>query len=750
MRSFLLTTCCVIPFVASVSLANAQEDASIVTYDKEYFEKFEVVTLLDMLRRIPGVQEILDKSRQQRSSSANFGREQNSRGFGAGGDQILLDGKRLAGKDNNIDDTLARIGVDSVERVELIRGTAAGLDVQSQGLLVNVILAKGASTSSTFWKVGGLYNVDDEGGQDLSLSHNGSKGALDYTLTAETKKTFRVQYRDEDYVYAGSDVFARNMSGRVPNRQDNHKISANISYSFDGGGLLRLNGLFNPIRQNDFERRTLTLLDEAYGPAVTFVDEDLDEDGNRTVSERHDNDVTRNKWEFGGDYSRNLGDLGSLKALFLYNREDAEIGKNFNKGQGDSEYLYQSQMSVLDKSEMIGRASITKSIADGMSLEIGGEAAINKFDRSFQNMRTNDAADPLVLTSDDNVNIKENRYEAFAIHNYTISSRMSLTSSMIGEFSKIVADNFFPDAPTIRNEAKFSFLKPRFNFRYDVTGQDQVRLTVEKKVSQLDFNNFATSFNTLTELIDFGNTTIRPEQSWEYSAAFEHRFNNDNGAVSLELFYKDYTDFIEKVDFTDYVDSVGNEITIDEYFALPAEEQTLGFNDFISKQGNIDSAKSLGFKLQSSYRLGFIGLPEAVLSFNYDYEKATLTNPFTVDEEIRMSFRPSKQIKFGYRHDVTSLQLSYGGSVTFRRGFYVNDVRLRWPGTPGTLMELFVEKNIFNGMRLRISGRELSGSYGDSTQYIYTNHQRFDDLNFEIQRHTRGPRVIEASIQGTF
>lgn len=752
MQRKILTSCLLLPLFFSTQLSGATEEttkASIVTYDKKYFSEFQAVTLLDMLSRIPGVQEILDKSRREREQQQSLGTGSSNRGFGSGGDQILIDGKRLAGKDNNIDDTLARVSASNVLKIDLIRGAAAGLDVQSQGLVINISLAKGASSSSTFWKVGGRANIGDNWGHTVTVSHSGSLNKLDYTGTIESNRNFRVSNRNDDFIYGGSGVIARNMSARIPVRKDNHKISGNLSYNFDDGAVLRLNGLYNPETQRDTETRTFTFFDENFGPAITVVDDTLDANGNRKLSEAWVNDATPTKWELGGDYSRSLGALGSLKALFVYNKENSTIGKAFSRGEGSSEFLYQNQLSNLNKSESIVRSSISKTLNGQHSIEVGGEAAINKFDRSFRNTARSVATDPLLRRTDDNVNIKENRYEIFANYNYTMSQQISISSSLTGEFSKIVADNFFVDGPSIRNEASFSFLKPRINFRYDLNSRDQIRLTVERTVSQLDFNNFATSFNPRTEEIDLGNTSIRPERSWDFTAAVEHRFSEDNGSVSLEFIYKKYTDYIDKVDFTDYVNNLGNAITADQYFALPAAQQTLGNGDFISKSGNVPSARSLGFKVKSSYRLGVIGLKEAVLSFNFEYEGGRLDNPFT-GREIQFSSKPEKQINFSYRHDVTSLQLSYGGSVTFRRGFYSNDIRLNWFGTPGTLIEAFVEKNIYNGIKLRISGKDLSGTRGNSNQFIYTNHVRFDNLNRQVHRRTRGPRIIEATLQGTF
>ncbi|MDG1859908.1 MAG: hypothetical protein P8I94_12430, partial [Emcibacteraceae bacterium] len=64
---------------ALITAGNAAEeaviDSSVVTYDKEYFVKFAPVTLIDMMQRIPGVQEILNKNREQRrqARSGNAG-----------------------------------------------------------------------------------------------------------------------------------------------------------------------------------------------------------------------------------------------------------------------------------------------------------------------------------------------------------------------------------------------------------------------------------------------------------------------------------------------------------------------------------------------------------------------------------------------------------------------------------------------------------------------------------------------------
>ncbi|MBT6329560.1 MAG: Plug domain-containing protein, partial [Kordiimonadaceae bacterium] len=104
---------------------DAPENTSVVTYGEDYFKKYSPLTLIDILERIPGVPAILGQGNGQR---------QQERGFGSSGDQILINGKRLSAKGNSIRDLLSRTPAGDVERVELIRGAADGLEVQSEGL----------------------------------------------------------------------------------------------------------------------------------------------------------------------------------------------------------------------------------------------------------------------------------------------------------------------------------------------------------------------------------------------------------------------------------------------------------------------------------------------------------------------------------------------------------------------------------------------------------------------------------------
>ena len=81
---------------------------STVTYPAEFFSQYEPFSVNDMLDRIPGISVARGGGGSGNGgpgSSGGSGR----RGLGLGGDQILINGRRTAGKENEGNSQLSRI-----------------------------------------------------------------------------------------------------------------------------------------------------------------------------------------------------------------------------------------------------------------------------------------------------------------------------------------------------------------------------------------------------------------------------------------------------------------------------------------------------------------------------------------------------------------------------------------------------------------------------------------------------------------
>ena len=165
-RTILLATTALILTAGSAFAAEASQTAEapasavageagqpgVLVFQPDFFAAQRPNTALDMINRVPGF-------------SVNDG--SGARGFEGAVGNILINGNRPASKNDTGSNVLSRTLASRVERIELIRGGAAGIDMQGYSVVVNVILKSGTSRQSILTYNGSLF----EGGHDV---HGGS------------------------------------------------------------------------------------------------------------------------------------------------------------------------------------------------------------------------------------------------------------------------------------------------------------------------------------------------------------------------------------------------------------------------------------------------------------------------------------------------------------------------------------------------------------------------------------------------
>src|SRR5262245_20133113 len=109
---------------AAVPVAEAPPQQGVTSYGPEFFAAQQPSTAADMLQRIPGFS--LDNGASVR-------------GFEGAAGNVLIDGQRPASKSDSLQDILFRIPANKVERIDIIRGGAPGIDMQGKTVLANVI-----------------------------------------------------------------------------------------------------------------------------------------------------------------------------------------------------------------------------------------------------------------------------------------------------------------------------------------------------------------------------------------------------------------------------------------------------------------------------------------------------------------------------------------------------------------------------------------------------------------------------------
>ena len=146
------------------------DDDSTITYSADYFQQFSPVSVSDMLDRIPGIGLVLNDNQGGFDLGA-------VRGLG-GSSNILIDGKRLAGKANEAQSQLNQIAASEVAYIEIIRASSSDLDVQNTGQVVNIVLKQANSRSNLSFQAG-LQSYQDHTVEPLGLlALTGSRGRL--------------------------------------------------------------------------------------------------------------------------------------------------------------------------------------------------------------------------------------------------------------------------------------------------------------------------------------------------------------------------------------------------------------------------------------------------------------------------------------------------------------------------------------------------------------------------------------------
>ena len=631
-------------------------DESTVVYEADFFTQYSPVSVNDMIDRIPGISLALNNN--------NGGGK--SRGLGSGEGEILINGQRTTGKNNAGRSQLSRIAADQVDYIEIIRGTSDEMDIRGGGQVVNVVLLDAQSRSS----ISAELNMDrlHDGTVDpgAKLSYTGQNGAFNYLFHIEAEPRYENRFTNEFSVDPDGELLETRSQDNLRN-QTEYETSFNLGYQFEKS-MVQFNGLF--AESNPPTDITRTINDYTTGTLITTL-------------EREDEQRNRNNWEIGGDYEYSFDSGSKYRFLFIVNDRDFTYTRDRFDVFADSEEKNLFLFSAGRDRERIGRTSYTFDLGSNQGIEIGIEGAQTIRDSDLRlglsgTGITSVDHGGLVPQSVSNASstVEELRLENFAIHNWQINDRMSLESSLIYEKSTITQSG------DVSNERNFSFVRPKLDYRFDITATLQLRTTIEKTVSQLSFSDFsATTDNSDDDQnTQAGNPGIAQEKAWNYEMNLEYRLPNSIGVLNTELYYRDLTDVIDRIDVS------------------PSA------TDLQSARGNIGDGKRYGANFDASTRLGYLGVPNALLTLRLSLQDSQVTDPFLgTQRRLRRNGRWFGRANF--RHDITEYNFSYGFSYfNFARdgsGLTQIDINDTETDIGEYGLNFFAEKQAFNGITFR-------------------------------------------------
>ncbi|RZJ41884.1 MAG: TonB-dependent receptor, partial [Brevundimonas sp.] len=149
-------------------MRNRTEDVvPTLSYDLEYFQRFEPLTVGDALKRVPSVTFLSDILE---SDGVRL------RGLDPGYTQILINGEQVPGAGVDRSFFVDRIPAELIERVEVVRSSSANRSGDAVSGAINIVLRDAVSLDGGYLRAGAILFPDDEIGGTFGAVWGGQVG----------------------------------------------------------------------------------------------------------------------------------------------------------------------------------------------------------------------------------------------------------------------------------------------------------------------------------------------------------------------------------------------------------------------------------------------------------------------------------------------------------------------------------------------------------------------------------------------
>jgi len=702
-----------------------------LSYDLDYFQRFEPLTAGDALKRVPSVTFLSDVLE---SDGVRI------RGLDSAYTQILINGERVPGANLDRSFFVDRIPAELIERVEVVRSSSANRSGDAVAGAINIVLRDAMSLDGGYVRLGTLHWDDSEYGQwggTYGAVWGGQVGPgrlliggnIQDRRNPKQKKSWR-------YDEPGADLNDTELQSDV---RDGTDYSANLSYEVPvAGGDLELSGVFV---------RTDRVQDEN----SLEYDEGIEDADNLAKVNANPLDILTDNWSVNGRYEREmLGGETTFKLGYatiddeqFEQEEELDVGDEVIEGERTRTNVKDEeiQAAIEHKIELSGgmelEFGVQYSKKDRDTLVFSAEAEVEDepvfralLDSEYEDFEAVDGGvnmieetriDPYVMLSGENGPAKWEaglRYE---------TTDFSITDETVDD-----------DART--NDKDYGILLPSASIRWRLSDSDRITASVARTVRRPNFDYLSPA------LLDgeygdndfIGNPDLEPETAWGADLGFERRLGR-RGVFGVNVFYRDIADLIELTNTGEY-----SEQALDDYDdaiddgATP-EEAAEELVSYVLTADNVGDGQVWGVEFDLSTPLDFIGMEHTGVFLNYSWLDSSVDDAFG---ERRFNSQSDYVFNVGFTQDIPSWGAAFG--ATYRKQ---GDAEGRIIGEEvvtqyGGDLEIFIEKQVASNVVLRFTGSNLLDSSKDETFNKFNTIQDQIDRDFdeyEIETETAGP-----------
>ncbi|HEX8526469.1 TonB-dependent receptor plug domain-containing protein, partial [Allosphingosinicella sp.] len=563
------------------------------SYTPEDFARFAPRTALDLITRVPGF------------SIRNAPQE---RGLGQASANVLLNGRRIGGKADDVVSQLGRIPAANVVRVEIRDG--AELDVPGlSGEVANVVTRATSQTSGQFsWRPEFRAHHTDPLFTRFEVSVSGTQGPVEYTLGLDNQAS-RSGAGGFTEILGPGRVFRELRDDHWTSNGDLPRLSGRFVLDGPGSSVGNLNFYYRQY-WSDYDELGLRT-----GPGLP--------DRERTVVQ----DIHGYDYEIGGDFEFAVGP-GRLKLVGLNRFDHEPFEQTVVVDYLDATPSTGNRFArIADMSERIARTEYRLPVAGG-DFQLSGEAAFNTLDSESALFVLEPSGEfeevPLPGGSG---RVEEDRYEVMASFGRPISPALSFQLSAGGEYSQL--SQVGPGGLTR------SFWRPKgqLSLAWRPTPLWNTSLRLQRRVGQLNFGDFLQSVNLNDDRENAGNPELVPPQSWELDVEAIRNLGR-YGTTTLRLYGRWYDDIVD----------------------------TIPIGPDGESPGNIDHAVAYGVEWKTTFNFDPMGWRGARLDARLQLQRSRVDDPLTGEPRSISGFL-LRAVELGLRHDIPETDWAWGFSL---------------------------------------------------------------------------------------
>lgn len=706
--------------------------APVLSYDLEYFQRFEPLTVGDMLKRVPSVAFVSDILEYDGARL---------RGLDPGYTQILINGKKVPGASNDRSFFVDRIPAELVERIEIIRSTSANRSGDAVAGALNIVLRDAYQFDGKYVRAGALRFDDGEIKPTYGAVASGQvgEGRLLGGFNVQGRYNPK-QKRSDRFEEPGGDFVDREDQDDT---RDGDDYSANLSYTRDiGTGRLSIDGFYVRTDRTETEHSL-----EFNDPASTRRDnllsindqvEKINQD-NWSLGLEYIFDMAGGRTEFDLDYARFDDDTTATEEQSSF--DDDDTPPSFDEREGT-----RSITSVRDREATSKLAH--KRTWGATTLEFGADFMDKRRDTTLAVSEVDTDEEGAALPPYEDFDRAASRIDEQRIDPYLmLSGRAGALAWEAGLRYETTDVDVSADDEDDSND--YAVLLPSAHLKWDFTDADRLLFSLGRTVRRPNFDQVLPL--TLEEEFgdnDFtGNPQLDPERAWGVDFGYERRLGT-RGVFGVNVFYRDVKDLIEMVNtgepsttaLDDYEDEV--EEFLDDNPG--ADENTPGFpefdpDSFVYTARNVGDGRVYGIEFDLSTPLTALGLPDTGLFVNYSWLDSNVDDAFG---QRRFNNQAGYVYNVGFIQDIPEWGVSFGASYRRQGDAYsrmlAEEVTTQYDGD----LEVFVEKRFGERMSLRLTGSNLLDASKVEAFNKFDNaadqlSRDFDE--FETERESSGP-----------